>query len=302
MLSHIDRLTPPSQIIKGSLFAILAFFFMAIFGVLTKVACEAGDPIWVSFITYSTAALCTILVILPQGKAALKSKRYSYLIARAVIGTMASFLYMISMRYIPIINSTLLFNTAPIFIPFLTVFVLKTPVQKNIWYAVMLGFVGILAIIKPGKSILTDPGNLIGLLSGFALAVAYLFMKSLTATDTGLRIIFYYFSIGTIMQIPLLWFSEKTPSLTTFFYSSLSGIMLMVAQLGLVKAYKYAAASQVGVYQYSSVVFVALIEWLIWSKTPGLLDYIGFLLVSIAGIFIISYSGPRVKLESQVSE
>jgi len=118
-------------------------------------------------------------------------------------------------------------------------------------------------------------------------------MKLLTATDTGLRIIFYYFSIGMVMQIPLLWIAKKSPSLQTLFYAALSGIMLMIAQLGLIKAYKYATASQVGVYQYSSIVFVAIIDWLIWSKTPGLLDYLGFALVSIAGIYIIVSSGAK---------
>ncbi|MBA3660225.1 MAG: DMT family transporter [Gammaproteobacteria bacterium] len=295
MTQRIAAFTQAPHVVKGSLFAIVAFFFMALFGILTKVACETGDAIWVSFITYSIATMGTALLILPRGIAALKSKHYSYLIARAVIGTTASFLYMISMHYIPIINSTLLFNTAPLFIPLLTVCVLKIPIKKNIWCAVLIGFIGILVIIKPGDNIFTDPGNLIGLLSGFALAVAYLFMKLLTSTDTGLRIVFFYFSIGTLMQVPLLWLTDNPPSTLTFCYASLSGVMLMAAQLGLVRAYKYADASQVGVYQYSSVVFVAMMEWLIWSRAPGLLDYIGFVLVSVAGIFIIFSSRNKVK-------
>lgn len=66
--------------------------------------------------------------------------------------------------------------------------------------------------------------------------------------------------------------------------------------VGLIKAYKYASALQVGVYQYtSSVVFVAIIEWSIWSRTPGLLDYIGFALVTIAGVFSIPSSGQKTK-------
>ena len=288
MIENTTALTHAPHIVKGALFAIFSFLMMAIFGVLTKIASDTGDLIWVSFITYGVAAFGTGLLILPQGKESLKSNHYSYLVARATIGTLASFLYMISMHYISIVNSTLLFNTAPIFIPFITVYVLKIHVNTNIWYAVLIGFIGILVIIKPNASIFTDPGNLIGLLAGMALAVAYLFMKLLTATDTGLRIIFYYFFIGFLLQIPLLWFAKETPSLTTFFHSSLCGIALMMAQLGLVTAYKYATASEVGVYQYSSVVFVAIIQWIIWSHTPGLLSYIGFGLVSIAGIFIIS--------------
>ena len=295
MEARLTAFTHAPHIGKGSAFALLAFFFMAVFGVLTKQACETGNFIWVSFITYFTASLGTALFILPKGISALKSQRYPYLIARAVIGTLASFLYMVSMHYISVINSTLLFNTAPIFIPFLTVFVLKVHVPKSVWHAVILGFIGIIAIIRPDHGIFTDPGNLIGLASGFALAVAYLIMKYLTATETGLRIIFYYFGIGMLIQIPLLFWGGPPPSLETIAYAGGSGIMLMIAQLGLINAYRYAAASQVGVYQYTSIVFVALIEWLFWSRTPGLFDYMGFVLVTIAGIIIIFSSGPRSK-------
>lgn len=280
----------PPDIIKGSLFALLAFLFMAVFGILTKLALETSDYIWVSFITYIFATLGTSIFILPQGLSVLKSQHYGLLVARATIGTLASFLYMVSMRYIPIVNSTLLFNTAPIFIPLLTVIALKVHVPKSIWYAVLVGFLGILVIIKPDKSLLTDPGNLIGLFAGISLAIAYLIMKILTNTEPGLRIIFYYFSIGTIMQLPLLMFTQQIPSLNTVLYTAACGIFLMLAQLGLIRAYRYATASQVGVYQYSSVVFVAIFQWLIWSQMPDLLDISGFVLVSIAGIYIISSS------------
>ena len=291
----MNKLTASPHIIKASLFAIFAFFFMAVFGVLTKVACDHGDPIWVSFITYCMATLVTAVFILPKGMDALKSRRYSFLILRAVSGTVASFLYMLSIRYIPIINSTLLFNTAPIFIPLLAVIVLKAHEEKNIWYAVILGFTGVIVIIKPGLNILTNPGNLIGLLSGFALAIAYLTMKFLTATETGLRIIFYYFAIGSLMQISLLGYVSHAPSTEVFIYAMLCGVAMMAAQMGLVKAYQYATASEVGVYQYTSVVFVAMIEWAVWGRTPSLSDFIGFLLVSAAGIFIIVTSKPAAR-------
>lgn len=280
-------LTQTPSVIKGSLFAIFAFFCMAIFGILTQEGTKSGSAIWVSFITYSIAMLGTCLFISRQGIYSLKSNHYRFLVARAVIGTAASFLYMLSMRYIPIINATLLFNTAPIFIPLLSIIWLKAHIQKRVWYAVALGFIGILFIIRPGENILTDPGSLIALLSGIALAIAYLIMKLLTSTDTGLRIIFYYFSIGMFIQTPLLLFTKQLPTLESLIYSCLCGIMLLVAQLGLVKAYTYAEASQVGVYQYSSVVFVGIMEWVFWGKSPGVLDIIGFVLVSIAGIIII---------------
>lgn len=161
------------------------------------------------------------------------------------------------------------------------------PISTRIWWAVLLGFLGILIIIKPDSTLFTQPGNLIGLTAGFSLAVAYLLMKLLTATDPGLRIIFYYFGIGMVMQLPLLYFPEHLPSQHTILFSALSGLMLMLAQIALVRAYAYADAPEVGIYQYSTVVFVAIIEWAIWGNVPSAYDFLGMILVAIAGIIII---------------
>lgn len=294
MAQHKAIFAHSPHVIKGSLFAIFAFFCMATFGVLTKIASSLTDPIWVSFITYCIAATTTFLFIIPQGKAGIKSSRYRYLLARGIIGTSASFLYMLSMHYIPIINSTLLFNTAPIFIPLLTVCVLHVHIPKRVWVAITIGFIGILVIIRPHGDILTEPGNLIGLASGLALAIAYLIMKYLTATETGLRIIFYYFCIGVLMQIPLLWFTAQPPSLESSLVAMFCGFSLMSAELSLIHAYRYATASAAGVFQYSAVVFVAIYGWLIWGHSPAVMDIVGIVLVSTAGIFIIT-SGPKIE-------
>lgn len=282
---------PPKKetpdLIKGSLLALLAFFCMAVFGILTKQAYQTGGAIWVSFITYAIATLGISLFILPKGISFLKPEKTSYLIGRAVFGTAASFLYMLSLRYIPIVNATLLFNTAPIFIPLLMVLWLKRSIAKEVWGAVILGFIGIAVIIKPGLSLLTDPGNLLGLFSGIFLAVAYLLIKLLTVTDSGYRIIFYYFVIGMVMQLPLLLFAGPFPSTEAILYAGLSGLALLAAQFALVKGYMYAEAYQIGIYQYATVVFVGLIEWLLWGHTPGLADFLGMILVAFAGIWII---------------
>lgn len=274
------------NIIKGSILAVIAFFCMALFGICTKIALQTASVIEVSFYAYLSGTAILAIGILPKGLQFLKSEHYPGLIGRAVFGLTASFLYSLSINYIPIVNGTLLFNTAPIFIPLLSIAVLNAKIEKKIWLAVALGFLGIIAIIKPTEAIFSQPGNLIGLASGLSLAIAYMLMKQLTATEPGERIIFYYLGIGTCLQIPFMG-STKELDVKSYGFAVLSGILLLIAQLLLVKAYKYATAAQVGIYQYASVVFVGLINWLLWNAVPNAWDLIGVLLVTIAGFIII---------------
>lgn len=275
------------NIVKGSLWAICAFSCMAIFGILTKLALLQGSVIWINFIANFTGALILSVFIATQGLGYLKSKHYSYLLGRALFGGLANFLYTISIFYIPLVNGTLLFNTAPIFIPILSVFWLKATISRNIWFSVALGFIGIIVIIKPTETIFTQTGNLIALISGISLAIAYLLMKLLTDTDPGERIIFYYLGISALILAPLLFFEGNVPTVKSCFYAILSGIMLLAAQLSLVKGYKYAEASQIGIYQYTSVIFVGILDWMIWGILPDRWDIVGVVLVTFAGILII---------------
>lgn len=276
-----------SNIFKGSLYGLVAFFCMAIFGIFTKIALQGGSIFWVSFITYLTGTLLLLPFIAKKGFRDLKSEHYPYLIGRAVFGTMASFCYTISMHYIPIVNATLLFNTAPLFIPLLATLFLKDRVGRSTWIAVLIGFIGVIIIIKPTDAILTQAGNLIGIFSGISLAIAYLLMKLLTRTDPGIRIIFYYLGIGTLLQIPVLFFIGALPSIDSILYAILSGALLLAAQIALVTGYKYAEASQIGIYQYTSVVFVGIIDWLLWGAIPTGGEILGALLVAFAGIIVI---------------
>lgn len=276
---------------KGSLLALAGFFCMAVFGIFTRTAYQHGGAIWVSEITYIVGSLaCWPLIAISGGGKSLQSSQYGKLFARAAFGCTASFLYTLSLRDIPIVNATLLFNAAPIFIPILAVVWLKIPVLRSAWIAVMLGFVGITIIVKPSSDILHEPSNLIALASGMSLAVAYVLIKLLTATETRIRIVFYYLFVSSILQLPLLLVAGPVPEVECWLWSSAAGGMLFLAQLGLVQAYRYAEVQQVGVYQYASVVFVGLIEWVLGGPTPSISELFGVILVVIAGIVIIRTS------------
>jgi drug/metabolite transporter (DMT)-like permease len=283
------------DIVKGSLYGVAAFFCMAVFGIITKIALEGGSIFWVSFITYLTGTLILVPFIAQKGFSELKSEHYTFLFGRAIFGTIASFCYTISMYYIPIVNGTLLFNTAPLFIPLLATLFLKDKIGRNTWFAVLIGFIGVIIIIKPTDAIFTQPGNLIGICAGLFLAIAYLLMKILTATDSGIRIIFYYLGIGTVLQIPLLFFVGTLPTMECVFCSIIAGALLLAAQMGLVTGYKYAEASQIGIYQYSSVVFVGIINWMLWNVVPTGGEIIGALLVAFAGILVIRSRAEKPK-------
>lgn len=273
--------------IKGCALSLLAFFMMALFGVLTKVAIADASVVWVSFISYFTGTLLFLPSVISGDIAVLKPVRFSLHIGRVCFGLAASLLYTISLQYIPIVNATLLYNTAPLFIPVLSIFMLHKHVTRTTWWSIAIGFVGVMIIIKPTLAIFEQPGDLIGLASGLSLAIAYVLIKIMTVTETRESIVFYYFFLGTCLQIFFLPFFGQLPSWQSIGYAVAAGAALFFAQQSLVRAYREASAADVGVFQYASVIFVGLIDWFVWGQTLPLSDAFGIALVILAGVVII---------------
>lgn len=276
-----------TDIKKGVIFIALGFFFMAVFGIFIKISSKSTSSIWINFIAYATSLVLIIPLVAGKGFSSLKTHRFPLHFCRALFGFLASLLYIVSVGFIPLLNATLLFNTAPIFIPFFVMIFWKTKILSITWFSIILGFIGIIFIIRPSADILSQSGNFIGLASGISLALAYTFIKMLTPTDPPLRILFYFFFLATFMQVPLVLFAGKPPSQENFGLAMCAGAALTVAQWFIVKAYTYAEASKIGVFQYTTVVYVGIIDWVIWNVTPTLSDYIGAILVIIAGGLII---------------
>lgn len=261
---------------------------MALFGVFLKSALINTSALWVNFIAYLTGLAIISFPVINKGIAFLKTEHFSYHFCRAFFGVLASFLYIFSLNYIPLLNATLLFNTTPIFIPFFAMILLSVRIEWTTWVSILIGFLGISLIIHPTESILSHPGDIIGLAAGISLALAYTFIKMLTPYDPGIRIVFYFFFLATLLQIPFLFLVGSPPASKEIMYAMLAGIALLLAQWFIVAAYSNAEASKVGVFQYTTIVWVGLIDWLLWGILPSLNEVVGAILVIAAGAIIIT--------------
>ncbi|PJD97009.1 MAG: hypothetical protein CK425_04405 [Parachlamydia sp.] len=277
----------PPNLFKGMLFVIIAFFFMACFGAFTKAATLSGDPLWVSFIMYTTGLLMLCGIVLYKGYAILVTNRFKYLVGRALFGVISTFFYMLSVKYIPLIDATLFFNTTPLFIPILAIFMLGDHVDRNTWLSILLGFIGIVIIMHPSLQSLKHLGDILGICSGIFLAIAFIFVKVLIQTEPPARINFYFFLLSVLVQIPFLYWAGPFPDFKGICFAICGGASLALMQAFLANAFLHGEASKIGIFQYVSIVFVGIFDWVFWGVVPPAYTFLGVILVVIAGIIII---------------
>lgn len=272
---------------KGILYALFGFFCMAVYSVCAKLATvRPGCTLTINFIVYSVGTLLLIPYICRQGISFLKTEHFGLHFMRASFGVSAAILFLAAIQEISLVNAMTLFNTSPIFIPILGIFLLNSPVTKRNWLAIVIGFLGIVAIVRPTRDIVDQVGDLVGLLSGIFLAIAYISIKKLTPTEPTMRIVFYFFLLATLLQLPFLPFYGAKIDIVSITWAVLASISFVVAQVTIVKAYRYAKASKVGFFQYSSVIFSGLFDCAIWNVQPTILELLGVVLIVSSGTLI----------------
>jgi drug/metabolite transporter (DMT)-like permease len=220
-------------------------------------------------------------------QAGLDTKVLPYYLLRAVFGLCGFYLFIWAAGIGSLVNANVLLNTTPVFIPVIGALFLGKQISPKLWGAIALGFLGLLLVVQPGAELLRDPANLIGLGAGLAAAVEFLTVRSLNQTQSPLSQTLYYLLIGSVLTAPVALWQWHSLDLHTVSLIAAAAAAFLTFQLLLVKAYGYAEPHQIGVFQYSSVIFSAVIGWLFFSEIPNGISLIGMALITAGGALAI---------------
>jgi drug/metabolite transporter (DMT)-like permease len=267
-------------------------------GALVKVL-SAGLPTEV--IVFFRNAVATVLLVpwlmTRRGRLTLKTNCLHLHLLRAAAGLGAMYCFFIALKLLRLADAMLLCYTLPIFIPIFEWLWLREPVGRQTKVAVMVGFIGITLVLKPGFGMFQTAG-LVGLASGMLAALAIVGIRRMTVTEPVLRIVFYFTMFGTVVSsIPLAW-TWQNPKGHMLWALCIIGVLAVLAQMCLTKGYSLAPAGQVGPFSYGNVVFAALLGWLIWGETLDGLTIVGAVLTCLAGIIATYHSEPNVDTQT----
>jgi drug/metabolite transporter (DMT)-like permease len=195
-------------------------------------------------------------------------------------------------------DAVLLNYSLPLFMPFVAWLWLKEPIPGRLFGPLFVGFLGLVLILKPGLD-LFNPVALIGVLAALFAALAQTGIRRLSLTEPTTRIVFYFALISTVVSAFPLLAAWKTPTPALWGVLLALGLFATAGQLFLTRAYAHAPAAEVGPFIYTSVVFAALFDWLVWGKLPDGLSVAGALLVVIAGILTLrQIPAPAARVEA----
>jgi len=250
--------------------------------------------------------LLLLMVQLDGGLRLLRSRRWPLLLGRSTIMFTAYTSYYLGLASLPIATCVALYFTAPLFITVLSVLVLGERVGPRRWAAVVVGFAGVLVMLRPGAEIF-DWASLLPVYAGLAYGAAQIFARRLGATERSSVMAFYgnvLFLVGGLALAALFGSGEfadeghrslafllrgwVTPTLPDLLLLMSCGVVAAVGLLLLTQAYRIAQANVVAPFEYTALVWGVLYGWLVWHELPGPLTWLGIVIVVGAGLYVLS--------------
>ena len=202
-----------------------------------------------------------------------------YLLIRSISGGLGMVCNFYAVDHMHISDASILNKLSPFFAIIFSIFALKEVANRYEWLAVFSAFTGALFVVKPTFSSEVIPA-LAGVLGGLGAGLAYAYVRKLGLRGENSMIIVAFFSgFTTLMLTPYLIFNYTPMTLTQWGFLILTGFAAAGGQIFITKAYSYAPAKEISVYDFSIVIFTAIFGFLFLDQIPDYLSVIGYIII-----------------------
>lgn len=275
---------------KGIFFILLAGLGFALMGLFVKFA---GD-----IPTMQKAFFRNIVPVFIAGaglsgmgeKIKLSKGDLKFLILRASFGTAGIICNFYALDHLKLSDANMLNKLSPFFAIIFSFIILKEKISIFQGIAVLGAFVGALFIIKPTGNVTMFPA-LIGALGGVGAGAAYTMVRILGKRRVNGKLVVFFFSIfSCLVCLPFLVMQFAPMSLNQIFLLILSGIAAAVGQLAITKAYFYAPAKEISIYDYNQIILSAVLGFIFLNQLPDLYSFLGYAIIFGMGAWMYFYN------------
>lgn len=268
-----------SNHIKGILCILLAalgFSFMTFF---VRISGDLPTMQKAFFRNAVAAVVATVILLRSPEKFKIQKTSYLDIALRCIFGTSGLICNFYAIDRLGIADANMLNKLSPFFAILISIPVLKEVPKVRDIVATVVAFIGALFIIRPGGDMSVVPA-LIGLYGGFGAGTAYVFVRRLGGKGERTPVIVFCFSaFSCLVTAPFLIMDFRPMNAWQWTCLILAGVAASLGQFGITTAYKFAPAKEISVFDYTQVIFAAILGMIFLSETPSYLSVIGYVII-----------------------
>ena len=279
-----------SNRLKGIFFIILSAFGFAVMSAFIKLSGDLPNIQKVFFRNLVSAIIALFLIIKHKGSFTGKKENRKILIYRSLFGTIGIIFNYYAIDNLVLSDANMLNKLSPFF-----VIILKEKINLKQILAIIVAFIGALFIVKPSFDIRVVP-YIIGFLSAVFAALAYTCVRMLGNKEEYYTIVFFFSTFSLVTVLPMFIYVYEPMTTMQFVYLILAGIFASLGQFGVTLAYKYAPAKEISIFDYSNIIFSAILSIFLFGVYPDKLSVVGYFIIFAAAFYMFLYNKRQDKL------
>ncbi|WP_373088290.1 DMT family transporter [Zhongshania sp.] len=278
--------TPKKQLLTGLALSLLTVLLSSTVAAVGKHVSQEVHVSAIVMVQYGLSFFFALPSIMRAGRGSLVTRRPGLHLVRGVSGCACFYLFYLALSHISLVEATLLRASAPLMVPVVILLWFKQRVGRHAWPPLLIGFIGVVLVLKPGF-VGFSVWHVLALLSALGLAVSMISTRELMQGEPQNRILFYYFLISVIVSLPFFLFHYQPIPLSAWPGLVYMGVVIYLGFVLYTLAYRYISASVSAPISYFAVVFSGVIDWLIWDHIPDHLTLVGIICVVLGGVLVL---------------
>lgn len=241
--------------------------------------------VWLRFVTHS---LLGILVLTPRyGLALYQAKEPGLQLVRALMQAVMTALNFWALQYLQLDVTGAIQFSVPILIAVISAWWLGERLDARRWIAILIGFAGVLLIVRPGTQGF-HPAIFLSLINAVLYALFNMLTRRLAATELPATTQLWSAMGAALMLTPLglMQWVSPTDWLTWALVLSM-GLYGGVGHLLVTQAHRYASAAVLGPFLYQQIIFMTLFGWLVFGHVPDMAVIAGAAVVVVTGLYLL---------------
>jgi drug/metabolite transporter (DMT)-like permease len=277
---------PGNAAIAAILWMVGAAFFFSILSAIIRHLTGELHPLQIAFFRNLFGLSFMLPWLFRSGLGSLRTGRFGLYLWRTIIGLMSMFTWFWALALLPFAEAVALSFTTPLFATMGAALVLKERVRLRRWSATLLGFFGVLVILRPGAAEALNIGAILVIVSCALSGATTLMVKDLLRTESSNAVVTYMVLLMTPISLVPALFVWSWPEPWTWAILIAMGLIATIGHICITHSYKLAEASAVLPYDYTRMIFAAAIGYLWFAEVPDLWTWVGAGIIAASAIYI----------------
>ena len=274
--------------IKAILLTVSGSFFAVLMESLIRSAQYDSNVYTIGFLRFFFGLIIIFPYLIKKKFIPYKTKNFKFYFIRGLFNLPMMILGFGALVYVPFEQFKALHFLSPIIVVLLSFIIFREKVYMYRILALVIGFIGMLIIVRPGI-VDFNIGTIMILISLTFWSLIIIVSKFVSKDDSPITMVTYQYTLMTIFALPLAIYFWQMPSLQSLIFVFIGAISGTILHLSLALSYKYAELSVTQPVWFSGLIFGSAFGFFVFNETPDVWTWIGGTVV-FSSVLLITYN------------